>query len=230
MTSIFLASLLPLQYCAVDALKNNRTLLSLDLGDCNIKIVTGRTVLIHSALCDTTSLQAIVDSNHVCQLTVSSGKSTYMNYRTQEDEMKNINVLALVNEGKKIRYKVVLALFTTHPDVFNPNLFNPRGFDDVPLELMPRLLEIAQQDLGHDGFGEEICGKRTRYGHPWYGRDPALSRIYEVMMGWNTPLLFVRGPGELPRKKKQQSKVLDSKMSVKKRKRKASDDDEWKPR
>jgi len=184
-------------------------------------------VLIHSALCDTTSLQAIVDSNHVCQLTVSSGKSTYMNYRTQEDEMKNINALALEDEGKKIRYKVVLALFTTHPDVFNPDLFNPRGFDDVPLELMPWLLEIAQQDLGHDGFGEEIRGKRTRYD----GRDPTLGRIYEVMMGWNTPLLFVRGPGELPRKKKQQRKVLDSKMSVKKRKRKASDDDddEWKP-
>ena len=222
MTSIFLALLLPLQYCAVDALKNNRTLLSLDLGDCNIKIVTGRKVLIHSALCDTTSLQAIVDSNHVCQLTVSSGKSTYMNYRTQEDEMKNINALALVNEGMKIRYKVVLAFFTTNPD-----LFNPRGFDDVLLELMPRLLEIAQQDLGHDGFGEEIC-KRTRYD----GRDPTLGRIYEVMMGWNTPLLFVRGPGELPRKKKQQRKVLDSKVSEKKkRKRMASDDDddEWKP-
>jgi Ran GTPase-activating protein (RanGAP) involved in mRNA processing and transport len=205
----------------VDALKNNRTLLSLDLGDCNIKIVTGRKVLIHSALCDTTSLQAIVDSNHVCQLTVSSGKSTYMNYRTQEDEMKNINALALEDEGKKIRYKVVLALFTT-----NPNLFNPRGFDDVPLELMPRLLEIAQQDLGHDGFGLEIC-KRSRC----YGRDPTLGRIYEVMMGWNTPLLFVRGPGELPRKKKQQRKVLDSKVfEKKKRKRMASDDDdEWKP-
>ena len=193
--------------------------MSLDLGDCNIKIVTGRKVLIHSALCDTTSLQAIVDSNHVCQLTVSTGKLTYDNYSTKEDEMKNINALALEDEGKKIRYKVVLALFTT-----NPNLFKPRGFDDVPLELMPRLLEIAQQDLGHDGFGLEVC-KRSRY-----GRDPTLGRIYEVMMGWNTPLLFVRGPGKLPRKKKQQRKVLDSKMSVKKRKRKASDDDEWKPR
>ena len=191
--------------------------MSLDLGDCNIKIVTGRKVLIHSALCDTTSLQAIVDSNHVCQLTVSTGKLTYDNYSTKEDEMKNINALALEDEGKKIRYKVVLALFTT-----NPNLFNPRGFDDVPLELMPRLLEIAQQDLGHDGFGLEI--------RKWCGRNPALSRIFEVMMGWNTPLLFVRGPGKLPRKKKQQRKVLDSKMSVKKRKRKASDDDEWKPR
>jgi len=215
----FLALLLPLQYCVVDALKNNRTLLSLDLGDCNIKIVTGRKVLIHSALCDTTSLAAIVDSNHVCQLTVSSGKSTYMNYRTQEDEMKNINALALEDEGMKIRYKVVLALFT-----INTDLFDPRGFDDVPLELMPRLLEIAQQDLGHDGFGLEI--------RKWCGRNPALSRIYEVMMGWNTPLLFVRGPGELPRKKKQQRKVLDSKLSgKKKRKRKApNDDDEWKPR
>ena len=118
----------------------------------------------------------------------------------------------------KIRYKVVLAFFT-----INTDLFDPRGFDDVPLELMPRLLEIAQQDLGHDGFGEEVC-KRSKC-----GRNPALSRIYEVMMGWNTPLLFVRGPGELPRKKKQQRKMLDSKMSVKKRKRKASDDDEWKP-
>jgi hypothetical protein len=152
-----------------------------------------------------------------------------MNYRTQEDEMKNINALALVNEGMKIRYKVVLALFMT-----NPNLFNPRGFDDVPLELMPRLLEIAQQDLGHDGFGEEIRGKRTMYDLVMYdGRDPTLGRIYEVMMGWNTPLLFVRGPGELPRKKKQQRKVLDSKVSKKKkRKRMASDDDdddEWKP-
>ena len=198
--------------------------MSLDLGDCNIKIVTGRKVLIHSALCDTTSLAAIVDSNHVCQLTVSSGKSTYMNYRTQEDEMKNINALALEDEGMKIRYKVVLALFT-----INTDLFDPRGFDDVPLELMPRLLEIAQQDIGHDGFGLEIRKFPNYFINA--GHKPALSRIYEVMKGWNTPLLFVRGSGELPRKKKQQRKVLESKLSgKKKRKRKASDDDdEWKP-
>jgi hypothetical protein len=96
--------------------------------------------------------------------------------------MKNIN--ALDNEGRKIRYKVVLALFT-----INKDLFNPRTFDDVPLELMPYLLEIVQQDVGYRGFGKGVVKSTNK--HRANGLDPTLNRLYAVVTGWNTPLLVL---------------------------------------
>ena len=166
----------------VDALKYNRTLLSLDLSGNAIKVTSGRKELT-SAICDTSSLSCIANSsNHTCQLVVSSGKSSYMNHLTHEEEMKLIN--GLDNEGQKIRYKVVLALF-----VIKKDLFNPRNFVDVPLELMPYLLEIAQQDVGYRGFGVGIV-KSTKK-HRVNGLDPTLNRLYNVVMGWDTPLLVL---------------------------------------
>ncbi|KAL7542288.1 hypothetical protein ACHAXR_011638 [Thalassiosira sp. AJA248-18] len=184
-----------------DALKNNTSLLSLDLVGNNIKVDTGRKELIASAICDTTSLQAVANSNHSCKLTMSEGR--YKNGITFEEEMRNIS--ALDNEGHKIRYKVVLALFAMSAD-----LFNPRNFDNVPLELMPYLLEIAQQQVGYNGFGKGVVENvRKRKS------SNTLRRLYEVVHGWNIPLLFVRGPGKLKKKRKRKSKKAD--------------DDEWTP-
>ena len=184
-----------------DALKKNTTLLSLDLSDNKIK-VTGRKELIQSIICDTTSLEAVANSNHTLKLIMTNGK--YKNDITREDELRNINTLrkktegikdstlfdTSETEGQKIRYKVVLALFS-----MNTDLFSPTNFENLPLELMPRLLEIAHHEIGYNGYGEGS----VRYGQgvTWStekkrkdGIDPYLNRVYEVVTGWNTPLLF----------------------------------------
>ena len=48
----------------------------------------------------------------------------------------------LEDEGMKVRLKVVLALTEVNKD-----LHDLRFFDSIPLELMPRLLELVQQEL-----------------------------------------------------------------------------------
>ena len=163
-----------------DALRNNDTLLSLNLGGNEIRVETGRAVLNRNALCDTSSLDAIVESNHTCVVTTSEGKK-YRNDLTHEFEMKNIN--SLDSEGMKIRYKVVLALFS-----YNKDLFHPRSFDDVPLELMPHLLELVQLEVGYGEFGNGITERSTKK-----KKSPhTLRRLYQVVTEWNTPeLVFV---------------------------------------
>ena len=165
----------------VDMLKNNTTLRSLNvIYNEGLRYKTGRKQLIHDAICDSSSLACIAESNHTCIIQLS-GSGRYMNGVTHEMEMRNIN--SLDNEGSKIRYKVVLALF-----VLNTELFDPRNFNDVPLELMPRLLEMVQQEIGYNGFGEgmpDMKIKKRKSGNE-------LRRIYEVMQGWPAlPLLFM---------------------------------------
>jgi hypothetical protein len=142
----------------------------------------GRVELVNRAICDTTSLESIADSNHTCQLFLSSGKTLSQNSLTKEDEMKKIN--ALDSEGQKIRYKVVLALFA-----INTDLFKPRDFERVPLELMHHLLDMVQHEVGYKGYGKEILKGTSRKVRK-NGFNPTLDRLYAVVMGWNTPLLF----------------------------------------
>ena len=166
----------------VDLLKNNTTLLCLDLSNNNIKLdrtgaMVGKKELIKNAVFDTTSLETIANSNHTCKLILTDKK--FRNDITHEDEMKKINSLD-ASVGTKIRYKVVLALFTLEQVEFNPRLF-----DDVPLELMPRLLEIAQQELGFGGFGTGVVDKNPKK----ISSKHALRRVYQVFTEWNIPLL-----------------------------------------
>ena len=166
----------------VELLRNNSTLLTLNLIGNSIKVnkqsdTTGRRALLKNAIMDTTSLQSVADSNHTCE--VIMGDRNYRNDLTHEAELKSIN--SLDSEGMKIRYKVVLALFS-----YNKDLFHPRSFDDIPLELMPRLLELVQQEVGYGGFGKGVFDyvrkmKSTR----------ELRRLYQVVTEWNTPLLVM---------------------------------------
>eukprot|EP00986_Skeletonema_menzelii_P019458 scaffold28069_cov148-Skeletonema_menzelii.AAC.2 len=178
----------------VDALRNNSTLLTLQMSGNKITVKKGRKELINSALCDPTSLQTIAESNHTCLVTLNEGKNG--NSVTHENDFRNIN--ALESEGQKIRYKVILSLFT-----LKTIAFNPRDFQHIPLELMPRLLELVQQEMGYGRYGREVWKAPIRA----KGSNPRLTRVYE------------RGPGK--RKKK----------AVKKRKHafafKEADDEEW---
>jgi len=163
----------------IDALKNNSTLLTLDLTDNKLKAKSGgRKEIIDKALFESTSLQSIIDSNHTCQVYLSS--NSWGNRETHEAELRRIN--ALDTAGQSIRFKVSLAMFT-----LKTIQFNPLAFQHISLELMPRLLEFVQQQVGYDGYGKNIwkVNRKER------GKNPVLSRIYEVMTGWSMlPSLF----------------------------------------
>ncbi len=135
----------------------------------------------------------------------------------------------------------------------NTDLYNPRSFDNVPLEMMPYLLEMLQQHIGCNGFGKDIAPKSmpnmdTAGGS--YGRwnpltrkrekktisksTESLSRVYEVIMSSQSlPQLFSRGPGVLKIKSTGKTETKNKPKS-KKRKRFGDadddDDDAWIPR
>jgi len=166
-----------------DLLQNNNTLRSVDLKQNNINIQKGRKDLL-KLLCDPTSLDSIVNnSNHICSLIIAG-----RNYGgTYEEELNNIN--RLKNDGEKIRYKVVLALC-----VLNKDLFDPRSFDDIPLELMPNILDLVQKEIGYNGYGKEITRKNLKEKESTINR---LNNIYETIHQWPAfPSLFARGPGK----------------------------------
>jgi len=195
-----------------DALRSNSTLLSFHMSGNNIKVKSkfGRRELINRALCNPDSLQTIAASNHTCLVTLNSGKNG--DRRTHEDKFRKIN--ALENEGKKIRYKVIAALFT-----LKTIEFNPREFQHIPLELMPRLLELVQQEMGYGKYGREVWKAPNRA----KGSNPRLTRVYEVVHGWSMlPSLFARGPGKLKKKAAKKRKLAFA--------FKEADDEKWTPK
>ena len=70
------------------------------------------------------------------------------------------------NEWKTIR-NTSMAMFTS-----NLIQFNPHTFDNVSLELIPRVLEFVQQEMGQSGFGVNSVGQRNI--------EYCLARVYEV--------------------------------------------------
>ena len=162
----------------VDALLNNSTLLTLRISGNKITVKSGRKELITRALCDPTSLQTIAASNHTCLVTLNEGRSG--NKVTREDDFRKIN--ALENEGQKIRYKVILSLFTSKTVAFNP-----RDFQHFPLELMPHLLELVQHQMGYGRYGRNVWKAPIKK----KGSNPRLTRVYEIIHGWSMlPSLF----------------------------------------
>ena len=81
----------------------------------------------------------------------------------------------------KIRYKVVMAMFTLKQIEFIPSMFN-----DMPLELMPYALSLVQQEMGFKGFGRGITKrqKRERKPNSWETIDPSLERLHSVFIEW----------------------------------------------
>ena len=140
--------------------------------------MTGKKELIHNAVFDTTSLDTIANSNHTCKLILTVGK--FRNDITNEDELRKINSLD-VSEGMKIRYKVVLAMFTLKQIEFDPSMFN-----DIPLELMPYALSMAHQEIGFRGFGRGIMKrqKREKKQNSWQNIEPTLNRLHSVFTEW----------------------------------------------
>ncbi|KAL3789791.1 hypothetical protein ACHAWO_000262 [Cyclotella atomus] len=179
--------------------------------------------IVKSALFDTTSLEIIADSNHICDVKLSGQNGSNEKY------VSRINALD-ISEGKKIRYKVVHAINTAKTD-----LVDPRNFNSIPLELMPQLLELVQQSVnfeyGSDAQVKLFVPKSPRSHQAERDEEgmvqpqAPLNRIYEIITSWNTPLLFARGAGKLKPKKKT-PKTQQKKSQSKRKRRKFGDEDD----
>ena len=78
---------------------------------------------------------------------------------------------------QKIRKKVVLALCRQDGELFDLSHFN-----DVPLNLMPRVLELIQE---HTDARTQAVRRM-----PIQLEKDALSRLFHTLRGWELPLLF----------------------------------------
>ena len=192
----------------VDMLQSNSTLRSLNVQH---NKVHNKKRELFNALCDPTSLDSIMNkSNHTCSI-ILNGR----NQGNNEEELNSINQLE--NEEEKIRYKVVLSASR------KKDLYDPRSFEDVSLEIMPKVLELVQLEIGYNGYGKEITRKNLKEKDSRINR---LNNVYETIHQWPAfPSLFARGPG-----KGSLTKTGKLKRKREKRVSKVADEDEdWAP-
>ena len=130
------------------SLKRNTNLRVFDLKEDGNYTETGRKILL-DVLFDATSMDSIVTSNHSCILMSQDMNNFWSSLdvlSTRSDlevEIEKINRLEDASISQKIRRKVVLALCGTDGE-----LFDLRHFNDIPLQLMPRVLELIQEHSG----------------------------------------------------------------------------------
>ena len=131
---------------------------------------------------DPTSMDSIIESNHILQaFTFDITKPRlYAQRPLLEQEVLRINKRSSKGDytiQQTIRKKVVLALCGV-----DGGLFDLSHFNDLPLGVMPRVLELIQE------HGEA----RTHVVRSMPGQleKDALSRLFHTLRGWELPLLF----------------------------------------
>jgi len=131
------------------------------------------------ALFNPLSMDSIVQSNHTCiPHAWDISKLSIIAQRTMLEHMVYlINADMNISIQRKIRKKVVLALCGV-----DGSLFNLSHFNDLPLQLIPRVLELIQDHT----IGREKVVRRM----PNQLEKDALSRLFHTLRGWELPLLF----------------------------------------
>ena len=163
------------------ALKNNKNLKRLSLME-NDGITEEGDKNLMSALFDPTSMDSIVESNHTC---------IPVTYNIHDDDLRAQRMtllhrdIILANIGtpssiqKKIRKKVVLAL-CCRQDFEEEEPFDIAHLNDLPLQLMPRVLELIQE---HPAISIIQLNENKL-------KKDALSRLFHTLRAWELPLLF----------------------------------------
>ena len=157
------------------ALKMNKHLKRLDLLE-NDDITDEGEKALMNVLYDPTSMDSVVESNHICMVNTDNNHTIVA---LEQRPLIDQEVLK-INKGdysikEKIRKKVVLALCGVDGELFDLSLLN-----DVPLQLMPRILELIQD---HTAI-------RSKNAYVQLKKD-ALSRLFHTLRGWELPSLFV---------------------------------------
>ena len=144
-----------------------------------------------NALFDPTSMESIIESNHTCIVhTYNVKNNTAIAQRPLvEQEVFKIN-LDGGSIQQKIRKKVVLALCWVNGEPFDMAYLN-----DLPLQLMPRVLELIQ---------EHTYTAQHMFNDTKLEKD-ALARLFHTLRKWELPLLFenLRNPSVTTGKKKR---------------------------
>ena len=152
------------------ALKGNTNLKQFDLRENDITEEGNKNMF--RALYDPTSMDSIVESNHTC-----------LTYTLSVDQRSRLQKeVAMINScndsiGQKIRKKVVLALCRQDRELFDLSHFN-----DLPLQLMPRVLALIQEHAMYRRIAVDFASKELE--------KDALSRLFHTLRGWELPLLF----------------------------------------
>jgi len=159
------------------ALKENTNLYWLDLNENNNITEEGEKNLL-KALFDPTSMNSIIESNHKCRVFLYDFDNTSITQRPPlEQELFSINTDDDISIQQKIRKKIVLALCGV-----DGSLFDLSHLNDLPLQLMPRVLELVQ---------EHSWTRTTSVNNmPHQLEKDALSRLFHTLRGWELPVLF----------------------------------------
>ncbi|KAL9188368.1 hypothetical protein ACHAXT_006746 [Thalassiosira profunda] len=186
----------------VDALKKNTNLKIFDVVNNEIT-QEGREEMIN-AVFDTASLNAVVASNHTCQLhvtpegapTVAGGMFDFMmrvmtgsgwsNGVAHEETMKQVN--EMVEKDHVISYKVIRALCGSKRR--EPVPVKLSYLNDVPLKCMPGVLELIQVRMHISEPIFALGRRRLASTKIWSG---ALDRVFHVVKNWQMPALFEYG-------------------------------------
>lgn len=177
------------------ALEVNTHLLHLSLENNGITEEGDRILM--NALFDATSMNSIVESNHSC-----FAYTCDITDHTVISRKPPLEIFTLYINGnrddttqQKIRKKVILALCGVDEE---QDLFDLSHLNDLPLELMPRVLELIQK---HSEYKTRTCNVVQL-------EKEAFSRLFHTLRGWELPLLFenLRNPATAgARKRKRRS-------------------------
>ena len=177
------------------ALRFNTNLERLILQDNNFTNEGDKILL--KAVYDPTSMDTIIESNHSCRAHTWDIKSSSLVLQRPSDETEvfNINADDEISIQQKIRKKVVLALCGV-----DGGLFDLSHLNDLPLAVMPRVLELIQEhseartrEFRRMPVPNEILDSMSlsfeQYQRKQLEKD-ALSRLFHTLRGWELPLLF----------------------------------------
>ena len=165
------------------SLRKNTCLRRLVLNDNNITDdgLKGLT----KALFDAATMDSIVESNHTCAAFAIDQNNYPAVVITRmpnlDREILRINGNNDISTLQKVRKKVVLALCGV-----NGGLFDLSYFNSLPLELMPRVLQLLQE---HSEYRTHVCNTDASLGIKQLEKD-ALTRLFHTLRGWELPLLF----------------------------------------
>jgi len=172
------------------ALKSNTYLLILELQHNDITEHGWKAI--QKAQFDETSMNSLFHCNHKCLVSNHSEgeEHTEGHEKTILIEAELVEIHADMDEHrnpftgqtsivKRIRRKVILSLCRADGELFDLRILN-----DVPLQLMPCVLELIQE---HTVVRKKIC--RYKDEEDQLEKD-VLSRLFHVLRGWHLPLLF----------------------------------------
>jgi len=157
------------------ALKENTHIMELHLQGNDDITEEGNKALL-KAVFDPTTMDSIVESNHACMPFTYQAINLYQR-PPLEQELYAISVNNDMSIQQRIRKKVILALCGV-----DGGLFDLSHLNDLPLQLMPRVLELIQ---GHTDARTQAVRSR-----PIQLEKDALSRLFHTLRGWELPLLF----------------------------------------